>query len=229
MHARLTRFATVLVGAGAVVVAGAGVGVAVAAEQFTGVDSNGVIHGCFNKSNGSLRVIDSTQVNCNASSEQSLDWNQAGTNTSGAVEEHIAIPGSYGGGGCGDSSWVPEPTFTCPGTPPTADNPFGSVNIESTKYPAGSFLHVDADILIGALGYSNVASSTGCVRLFDVTTASVVGAPACVTSTNQDTDSGFRLSTVPMPLPGGTHDYIVEFQFGPAVVSQGAQVVVRSS
>jgi hypothetical protein len=40
-------------------------------------DAGGVIHGCYVKSGGSLRVIDATVTNCK-SGETSLDWNQNG-------------------------------------------------------------------------------------------------------------------------------------------------------
>ena len=40
-------------------------------------DTGGVIHGCYLKANGSLRVIDSGTVSCK-SSETPLDWNQPG-------------------------------------------------------------------------------------------------------------------------------------------------------
>jgi hypothetical protein len=40
-------------------------------------DADGVIHACFKKSGGSLRVVDSALTSC-ASSETALDWNQSG-------------------------------------------------------------------------------------------------------------------------------------------------------
>lgn len=40
-------------------------------------DSNGVIHGCYARSGGSLRVIDASVTNCK-STETSLDWNVQG-------------------------------------------------------------------------------------------------------------------------------------------------------
>lgn len=40
-------------------------------------DSSGVIHGCYARSGGSLRVIDATVTNCK-STETSLDWNAQG-------------------------------------------------------------------------------------------------------------------------------------------------------
>jgi hypothetical protein len=40
-------------------------------------DSSGVIHGCYSKSGGSLRVIDASVTNCK-STETALGWNQSG-------------------------------------------------------------------------------------------------------------------------------------------------------
>jgi hypothetical protein len=41
-------------------------------------DSNGVVHGCFKTSNGSLRVIDSPTVQCDPRNETAISWNQNG-------------------------------------------------------------------------------------------------------------------------------------------------------
>jgi hypothetical protein len=41
-------------------------------------DSNGVIHGCYKKSGGTLRVIDSAVTSCDPNNETSLKWNQTG-------------------------------------------------------------------------------------------------------------------------------------------------------
>lgn len=51
--------------------------VAASAAFATIPDAGGVIHGCFAKSGGTLRVIDATVTNCKAT-EMSLDWNQSG-------------------------------------------------------------------------------------------------------------------------------------------------------
>jgi hypothetical protein len=62
-------------GLGALVVAGA---LAAAGAAYSTIpDSNGVIHGCYGKSGGGLRVIDNTVTNC-AKTETSLNWNVAG-------------------------------------------------------------------------------------------------------------------------------------------------------
>jgi len=54
------------------------VAVAAGSTAFAAIpDAGGVIHGCFVKSGGSLRVIDATVTNCK-STEMSLEWNQHG-------------------------------------------------------------------------------------------------------------------------------------------------------
>jgi collagen triple helix repeat protein len=68
MKGRLAAAAIVAVG---MMVAGAGIAYA------TIPDVSGVIHGCYAKSGGSLRVIDDTVTNCK-STETSLNWNVQG-------------------------------------------------------------------------------------------------------------------------------------------------------
>ena len=62
----------------AIVVAAAAAALAVASIGFAAIpDGSGVIHGCYMRSGGTLRVIDATNTTCKAS-ETSLDWNQQG-------------------------------------------------------------------------------------------------------------------------------------------------------
>lgn len=42
-------------------------------------DADGVIHGCYKTTNGSLRVIDAPAVTCDPKNETPISWNQAGT------------------------------------------------------------------------------------------------------------------------------------------------------
>jgi hypothetical protein len=58
-------------------------------------DGNGVIHGCYSKQNGALRVIDSAKTSC-PTGYRALDWNQKGRR--GAK----GIPGQPGPGGITD-------------------------------------------------------------------------------------------------------------------------------
>jgi hypothetical protein len=55
-----------------------GVGVAVGGIAYASIpDSDGLIHGCYNKTNGALRVIDTSGKGCSAA-EKPLNWNQTG-------------------------------------------------------------------------------------------------------------------------------------------------------
>ena len=67
VRARLTAL-------GVIVAALAAAGIAYASIP----DSEGVIHACYTKSGGSLRVIDASVTNCK-SGETSLTWNQSGS------------------------------------------------------------------------------------------------------------------------------------------------------
>ena len=69
VHHRRTRLVALV----ATLVGLAGAGIAYAQIPDTG----GVIHGCYTKSGGSLRVIDNSVTNCK-STETSLNWNQKG-------------------------------------------------------------------------------------------------------------------------------------------------------
>jgi hypothetical protein len=55
-----------------------GVGVAVGGIAYAAIpDSGGLIHGCYNKNSGNLRVIDTSGKGC-TTSEKALNWNQTG-------------------------------------------------------------------------------------------------------------------------------------------------------
>ena len=70
MH--IPRRALVISGAAVVILAGG------ATAAYASIpDGNGVIHGCYLKSNGNLKVIDSATQTCK-SDEKALNWNQTG-------------------------------------------------------------------------------------------------------------------------------------------------------
>ena len=54
--------------------------------------AGGVIHSCYTRSGGSIRVIDATVTNCK-STETSLDWNQSGQP---GVPGPQGLPGAQG-------------------------------------------------------------------------------------------------------------------------------------
>jgi len=90
---RLSRRSVALAVA-VVALAAVGVGVALAA-----IPSNGQINGCFLKSGGTLRVIDTTVTTCKAG-EQSLSWNVQGA------------PGAKGDTGAPGAPGAPGPAGT---------------------------------------------------------------------------------------------------------------------
>lgn len=81
-----------------VVVAG---GLAWATGHIPGDD--GVIHGCFNTSNGNLRVIDATTTSCK-SSESAIFWNQEGVPGDDGTDGVDGVDGSNGTNGVDGSN-----------------------------------------------------------------------------------------------------------------------------
>jgi hypothetical protein len=71
------RFSFVRKPVAAIAVAGAALLVVAGVAYATIPDSGGVIHGCYSRSGGSLRVIDASVTNC-SKSETALDWNVQG-------------------------------------------------------------------------------------------------------------------------------------------------------
>jgi hypothetical protein len=71
-------------------------------------DSNGVIHGCYAKTNGTLRVIDSSSQNCDTKKEVALNWNQTGPKGATGAEGPTGPKGDTGdvgptGAGAGET------------------------------------------------------------------------------------------------------------------------------
>jgi hypothetical protein len=86
MH--IPRRALVISGAAAVILAGG------ATAAYASIpDGNGVIHGCYLKSNGNLKVINSASQACK-SDEKALNWNQtgpAGPSTAGPTGLDVVV------------------------------------------------------------------------------------------------------------------------------------------
>jgi hypothetical protein len=128
----------------------AGVGVAWAQIP----DATGVIHACYTKSGGSLRVIDSTQ-NC-ASRETSLSWAQAG------VQGPKGDPGATGPTGAPGPQGDPGPALGASG---------GVVRIQSFDQPCGQDVVVKTPV---HLSRASIISVDGMIEdgdgsLLDVT------------------------------------------------------------
>ena len=113
----------IVVAAAALVLLGAA-GVAYA----TIPDGQGVIHSCFKKSGGSLRVIDAGVTQC-ADNELSLDWNRAGVQGPQGAKGDPGVPGPAGPAGAkGDPG---------PRGPAGADGAAGPQGAKGDKGDAG--------------------------------------------------------------------------------------------
>jgi hypothetical protein len=155
-------------------VAGVVAAVAAGSAAFAAIpDGNGVIHGCYLKSGGTLRVVDSTTGSC-SSKETSLNWNQQG------------LPGPKGDtgdkGDKGDKGDPGDPGAPGPATLPTvyitrvgnAQVPKGGspVQLASLTLPAGTYLvsvnahagdgvsgSIDADCSLWKVGTGKLAET----------------------------------------------------------------------
>src|SRR4051812_36224058 len=61
-------------------------------------DSSGIIHGCYTKSGGALRVIDATVTNCK-STETGLDWSMQGPQGPAGPQGPQGVQGPQGNPG----------------------------------------------------------------------------------------------------------------------------------
>jgi hypothetical protein len=121
-------------------------GLAIAGIAYASIpDSNGVIHGCYAKRGGGLRVIDTgAGQSCNAK-ETPLSWNQSGPT------------GAIGPAGPSDAYTV-EGTRVIPGDGAT-------YTVASMSLPQGSFVVVAVVRL--TLGGTSTSSFITCVTLSD--------------------------------------------------------------
>lgn len=141
MNRRRVRLLVGAVGAGVVLLVG---GIAYA----TIPDSGGVIHGCYTKSTGTLRVIDASVTNCSAK-ETSLDWSVQGPQgpegPQGAPGPQ-GVQGPAGPQGATGPQGVPGPSGTSQGyfasatNVAVAANPASSSIVSVNSLPAGSYM-----------------------------------------------------------------------------------------
>jgi hypothetical protein len=92
------RFSFVRKPAAVVAIAAAALLVVAGVAYATIPDSGGVIHGCYSKSGGSLRVIDVSVTNCQKS-ETALDWNVQGQQGPQVPAGPQGAPGQQGPAG----------------------------------------------------------------------------------------------------------------------------------
>lgn len=131
--------------------AGAGTLFTVGVAYATIPDAHGVIHGCYTRSGGNLRVIDDSATGCKTS-ETSLDWNAQGP--AGPV-------GPAGPAG--------------PAGPQGADGPQGPAGISGLEtatrdiqVPAGFFSTTDVSCPTGKTAISGGWNSSALAQGFDV-------------------------------------------------------------
>jgi hypothetical protein len=144
---RVLQSASVVVVAIAVV---SSVGIAVAA-----VPSNGVISSCYNSTNGSVRIIDSSAEACK-SSERALSWNQVGPQGPQGPQGGTGPQGATGAQGPGGADGAPGP-----------QGDQGSQGVKGDTGPAGPATYGDAyqDTDEGTPGISDPLNGSGSFRV----------------------------------------------------------------
>lgn len=131
-------------------------------------DANGIIHVCYAKKDGGLRVIDSAGESCDAKKEIPLSWNQAGpTGPQGAV----GPTGPQGAVGPTGPQGAVGPTGPQGAVGPTGpQGPAGPTNAYA-NYGATDFQRIDqgltqtvASVTLPAGSYTLAATVTGIAR-----------------------------------------------------------------
>jgi hypothetical protein len=98
-------------------------------------DQAGVLHGCYSRSGGTVRVIDNSVTTCKAS-ETALRWNVTGPKGDEGVPGTPGAPGSPGDRGPSDAYVVDRNgNFSA-----TSLNGATFINLVSMSLPAGSFV-----------------------------------------------------------------------------------------
>src|SRR5206468_2749447 len=115
---------------------GIGAGIAYA----TIPDTNGVIHGCYTKTGGILRVVDKPQQSC-TKFENPLDWNQAGQQGPQGADGAQGPAGPAGPkgdqGDAGATGPAGPPGAAGPPGPPGSQGPAGAKGDPGPQGPAG--------------------------------------------------------------------------------------------
>lgn len=150
MKGKLIRPAVVaVVAAGALLVAG---GIAYA----TIPDGSGVIHGCYQKNQGTLRVIDTGQAQTCSSSEAPLNWSQTGPQGPQGLQGPQGIQGPQGPSGSShaySTSNLAAQTFLSP----------SANTITKLTLPAGNYV-VSATGTVVKTGIFNTTGSDNDVK-----------------------------------------------------------------
>lgn len=161
------RGARLRLGAGVALVACAAGGVAYAAIP----DSNGVIHSCYQKNVGNLRVVDTEAGQACRPSEEPLDLNVSGTpGPSGTTgpQGPTGPPGPAGGGAPG--------VWDATASASIAQQ--GSATIVSLSLPAGNYFVVAKASIFGGGGYTCRLLADGTTVDTSLTTANALASPS---------------------------------------------------
>ena len=130
------------------------VGAGVAAGAIPG--SDGVIHGCYQKYDGTLRVIDAEAgATCRTSSELPLTWNQAG---SPGPAGPAGPPGPQGAPGPAGQTRLDTVLSAAFDNPPGAQSP-GTVQCPAGEYATGGGLPGSTVYQSANASYPNVDSN----------------------------------------------------------------------
>jgi len=198
-----------------------GVTAAVALALGTGVafasipDSGGVIHACYNKTNGKLRVTDATNPKvgaCLASSETELDWNKQGPAGAVGATGPKGDPGATGPKGADGAPGPKGDTGAQGSAGPTGDagatGPAGADGAQGPKGETGAQGPVGPEGDKGDTGATGPAGATGAPG---ATGATGAAGPAGATgsqgpkgdtgATGADGVSGYQLVSAGTALP----------------------------
>ena len=154
-------------------------------------DAGGVIHACYTKSGGAMRVIDATVINCK-STETSLDWNQHGQP---GVPGPQGLPGAQGPKGDTGAKGDVGPQGV-----PGVQGPKGDTGAKGDTGPQGPKGDTGSGIMKTIAG---LVSDTGVLQLGSGVTSSKAGPGEYVLIFPDGTWQTFPvLQVTPFGLPG---------------------------
>jgi len=168
------------------------VGVVAGSAAFAAIPgAGGVIHSCYTKSGGSMRVIDASVTNCK-STETSLDWNQSGQP---GVPGPQGLPGAQGPKGDTGAKGDAGPQGL-----PGAQGPKGDTGAKGDTGPQGPKGDTGSGVLKTIAG---LVSDTGALQVGSGVTASQAGPGDYVLTFPDGTWQSFpSIQVTPFGLPG---------------------------
>jgi hypothetical protein len=143
-------------------------------------DSTGVVHGCYGKLNGSLRVIDTAKSQKCASNELALNWNQTGPKGATGARGVAGPDGAMGPRGVTGLQGVTGPTgATGPqGAPPDMSAYYTKTDSDSRFAQGGDFTLVHNRVTMASRSASQPPPPA--VTLFDIAGVGEIRLTDCV-------------------------------------------------